>query len=66
MTPDGNSDAEEERANTGTGKYLYKCEKLYLFIYFFFYYLNFFKRYMNLESKHHILYHEVYNIHIWQ
>lgn len=33
MTPDGNSDAEKERANTGIGKYLYKCERLYLYIF---------------------------------
>lgn len=33
MTPDGNSDAEEERASTGIGKYLYKCERLYLYIF---------------------------------
>lgn len=36
MTPDGNSDPQEEMGNTEIGKYEHKHERLQLLIYFLF------------------------------
>lgn len=36
MTPDGNSDPQEEMENTGIGKYEHKHERLHLRTYFLF------------------------------
>lgn len=36
MTPDGNSDSQERKKNTGIGKDVHKYERIYLLIYFLF------------------------------